>query len=208
MRQVHGEDLQGSRTLGRACKVVVIDEGHMMFDGGRGHLVNKILCLCRCLRISVLMLTGTLQRGEWRRLTMRLAYKSYVYPCIKNSVATASLGYAHPKQLEYRQLIGSRKRKYPQLHVTHAESDWKRLMFDFGTYALAHDNLEGAIVLAHTKAAVEELFIDFVNRLNWTIRYAARSRYGPIWTHRICRPMSSFHWSWIYSSRSPHWGIS
>jgi hypothetical protein len=153
--------------LGRAWKAVVIDEGHMMFDGGRGHLVNKILCLCRCLClcISVLMLTGTLQRGEWRRLTMRLAYKSYVYPCIKNSVATASLGYAHLKQLEYRELIGSRKRKYPQLHVTHAESDWKRLMFDFGTYALTHDDPDGVIVFAHTKAAVEELITDFVNRV-------------------------------------------
>jgi hypothetical protein len=36
----------------------------MMFDDGRGDLVNEIVCLCRCLRISVLMLTGTLHRGE------------------------------------------------------------------------------------------------------------------------------------------------
>jgi hypothetical protein len=151
--------------LGRAYKIVAIDEAHMIFDGGRGDLVNEILCLCRCLRISVLMLTGTLQRGEWRRLTMRLFYSAYVYPCIKSGASTASLGYAPPRRVEYRELAGSRKRKYPQLRVTYAETDWKILIFNFGTYALAHDDLEGAIVFAHTKAAVEELFIEFVHKV-------------------------------------------
>jgi replicative superfamily II helicase len=54
----------GRLMLGGAYKIIIIDEAHMMFDGSRGDLVNEIVCLCRCLHISVLMLTGTLQRGE------------------------------------------------------------------------------------------------------------------------------------------------
>jgi hypothetical protein len=149
--------------LGEAHKVVIIDEVHMMFDGGRGDLVNEIVCLCRFLRIPVLVLTGTLQRGEWRRLAIRLFYRVHVYPCIQNRLATTNIAYARPPTVDYCELIGSRKRKYPQIRRTFAKGTWHRLLVMFGIYTLTHDDPDGVIVFGHTKAAMEELFMKFVD---------------------------------------------
>jgi len=153
----------GNRMLGEAYKVVIIDEVHMMFDGGRGDLVNEIMCLCRCLRIPVLVLTGTLQQGERRRLAIRLFYRAYGYPCIQNRLATTSIAYARPPRVDYCELIGSRKRKYPQIRRTFAKDTWDRLLVMFGICALTHDDPDGVVVFGHTKAAMEELFMKFVD---------------------------------------------
>jgi hypothetical protein len=133
--------------LGDSYKVVIIDEAHMMFDRGRGCLMNELVCLSRCLDISVMMLTGKLRRGEWRHLTVRMSYKPYVDPCIRNRVATTSIAYARPRKADYCKLLWSRKRKYPQLRRTYAQNDWDTLLRLFGTYAFAHDRPEGVVVL-------------------------------------------------------------
>jgi hypothetical protein len=49
--------------------------------------------------------------------------------------------------------------------MIYAQDDWKKLLFMFGTYALAYDNPESVVVFGHTKAAIEELFIQFVREV-------------------------------------------
>jgi hypothetical protein len=65
------------------------------------------------LDIPVMMLTGKLRRGEWRHLTVRMSYKPYVDPCIRNRVTTTSIAYARSRKVDYCELLWSGKRKYP-----------------------------------------------------------------------------------------------
>jgi replicative superfamily II helicase len=61
-------------TMQKCYKIVIIDKAHMLFDGGRSFLVNQIVRLARCLSIPLALLTGTLQKSEWRLVTLRLGH--------------------------------------------------------------------------------------------------------------------------------------
>jgi hypothetical protein len=51
-------------TMQKCYKLVIVDDAHMVFDGGRSFQVNQIMCLVRCLSIPLMLLTGTLQKSE------------------------------------------------------------------------------------------------------------------------------------------------
>jgi hypothetical protein len=54
----------GKVMLGDTDNAMIIDEAHMMLEHGQGTLVSELVCLSQVLRISLLLLTGTLQPGE------------------------------------------------------------------------------------------------------------------------------------------------
>jgi hypothetical protein len=151
--------------LAKAFKLVIVDEAHMMFDGGRGRLVNQIVCLARCLRIPLLLLTGTVSKAEWRHLTLCLQYTPYWYPCKKKGPVLGSIGYAPLQQECYSELKGSRKRKYTQDRRQVTTDDWRYYLDYLGTHALTVDDLHGVIVFGHTRAAVEDMFYKYVTHV-------------------------------------------
>jgi hypothetical protein len=152
--------------LGSLFKLVVIDEAHMMFDGGRGCLVNEIICLARCLGIPLLLLTGTVTRAEWRHLTLRLLYRPYWYPCTKNGHESGSIGYSLPENPNYTELQGSRKRKFFQLRRQVTTPTWDFYLDFLDGHALTTDDIYGVILFSHTKASVEDLFCKYVARVS------------------------------------------